>query len=67
MPSNEESEVNKKMLISSNLVLVFITNVLFGALMNPIIKFFTKGSKIQNKTVQENGYLSDDLKNYSLQ
>ena len=67
MPSNEQSEVNKKMLMSSTLILVFITTVLFGALMSPIVKFFTKGSKIQNQTVQESGYLSDDLKNYSLQ
>jgi hypothetical protein len=67
MPSNEESEVNKKMLISSTLILVFITTVLFGALICPIVKFFTKGSKIQNQTVQESGYLNDDLKNYSLQ
>ena len=68
MPSyNEESEVNKKMLISSTLILVFITTVLFGALMSPIVKFFTKGTKIKNQNDQDSGYLSDDLKNYSLQ
>ena len=68
MPAdNEEEEVNKKMLISSTLILVFITTVLFGALMAPIVKFFTKGSKIQNQSLQDSGYLSDDLKNYSLQ
>ena len=55
------------MLISSTLILVFITTVLFGALMAPIVKFFTKGSKIQNQSLQDSGYLSDDLKNYSLQ
>ena len=68
MPSDgEESDINKKMLISSTLILVFITTVLFGALMSPIVKFFTKGKKIQNKSIPESGYISDDFKNYSLQ
>ena len=68
IPSNtEESLVNKKMLISSTLILVFITTVLFGALMSPIVKFFTKGKNIIKKGMPDNGFISEDYKNYSLQ
>ena len=68
MPSDsEESNKNKKMLISSTLILVFITTVLFGALMSPIVKFFTKGKKIIRQTMPDNGLISEDYKNYSLQ
>ena len=68
MPSDsEESSKNKKMLISSTLFLVFLTTVLFGALMSPIVKFFSKGKNIQRQNSLENGLISEDYKNYSLQ
>ena len=68
MPAdNEESIRNKQMLISSTLILVFITTVLFGALMSPIVKFFTKGKNISRRNNQENNFNGEELKNYSLQ
>ena len=69
MPSDnqEESLKNNKMLISSTLILVFITTVLFGALMSPIVKFFSKGKNIIRQTMPDNGFISEDFKNYSLQ
>ena len=68
MPSqNEESIVNKKMLISSTLILVFITTVFFGALMSPIVKFFTKGKIKKRRNMGDNEFISDDFNNYSLQ
>jgi len=68
MPSDsKESEKNKQMLISSVLILVFITTVVFGALMSPIVKFFTRGQNIKLHTISDNSFLSDEFKNYSLQ
>ena len=68
MPSeSEESMVNKKMLISSTLILVFITTVLFGALMSPIVKFFTKGKNKRRHNMPDNAFISEDFNNYSLQ
>ena len=68
MPAeNEDSIRNKQMLISSTLILVFITTVLFGALMSPIVKFFTKGQNISRRNNQDNGFIGDEIKNYSLQ
>ena len=68
IPSDsEESTKNKQMLISSTLILVFITTVLFGALMSAIIKFFTKGKNIERHNIPDNGLISEDFKNYSLQ
>ena len=69
MPSDneEESLKNNKMLISSTLILVFITTVLFGALMSPIVKFFSKGKNVIRQTMPDNGFISEDFKNYSLQ
>ena len=68
MPSDsEESTKNKQMLISSTLILVFITTVLFGALMSPIVKFFTKGKNIKRHNMPDNSFISEDFKNYSLQ
>jgi sodium/hydrogen exchanger-like protein 6/7/sodium/hydrogen exchanger 8 len=68
MPAdNEDSIRNKQMLISSTLILVFITTVLFGALMSPIVKFFTKGKNISRRNNQENNFNGEELKNYSLQ
>ena len=70
MPSDEddeESQKNNKMLISSTLILVFITTVLFGALMSPIVKFFSKGKNIIRQAIPDNGFISEDFKNYSLQ
>jgi len=64
---NEEELKNKQMLISSTLILVFITTVLFGALMSPIVKFFTRGKNIIRKNVPDNGLIGNDYKNYSLQ
>ena len=67
MPADsEESIKNKQMLLSSTLILVFITTVLFGALMSPIVKFFTKGKNIQ-KQIPNQGLIPEDFKNYSLQ
>ena len=67
MPADsEESAKNKQMLLSSTLILVFITTVLFGALMSPIVKFFTKGKNIQ-KQIPNQGLIPEDFKNYSLQ
>ena len=67
MPSDsEESTKNKQMLISSTLILVFITTVLFGALMSPIVNFFTKGKNIQ-KHIPNQELIPEDFKNYSLQ
>ena len=68
MPSDsDESTKNKQMLISSTLILVFITTVLFGALMSPIVKFFTKGKNIKIHNIPDNSFISEDFKNYSLQ
>jgi sodium/hydrogen exchanger-like protein 6/7/sodium/hydrogen exchanger 8 len=68
MPAeNDDSIRNKQMLISSTLILVFITTVLFGALMSPIVKFFTKGKNISRRNNQENNFNGEELKNYSLQ
>ena len=68
MPSqSEESIINKKMLISSTLILVFITTVFFGALMSPIVKFFTKGKIKKRRNMGDNEFISDDFNNYSLQ
>ena len=68
MPSqNEESIKNKKMLISSTLILVFISTVFFGALMSTIVKFFTKGKKEKRRNLGDSGFLSEDFNNYSLQ
>ena len=68
MPAEDEDSIkNKQMLISSTLILVFITTVLFGALMSPIVKFFTKGQNISRRNNQDNGFIGDELKNYSLQ
>ena len=68
MPSDsDESTKNKQMLISSTLILVFITTVLFGALMSPIVKFFSKGKNIKRHNMPDNSFISEDFKNYSLQ
>ena len=68
MPAEDEDSIkNKQMLISSTLILVFITTVLFGALMSPIVKFFTKGQNISRRNNQDNGFNGDEIKNYSLQ
>ena len=68
MPSqSEESIINKKMLISSTLILVFITTVFFGALMSPIVKFFTKGKIKKRRNMGDNEFISDDFNNHSLQ
>ena len=68
MPAEDEDSIkNKQMLISSTLILVFITTVLFGALMSPIVKFFTKGQNISRRNNQDNGFIGDEIKNYSLQ
>ena len=68
MPAdNEKANKNKQMLISSTLILVFITTVLFGALMSPIVKYFTKGQNIKRHNSQDNGLIGEELKNYSLQ
>ena len=68
MPSEDEESIkNKKMLISSTLILVFITTVLFGALMSPIVKFFTKGKNKKRRNIGDNEFISDDFNNYSLQ
>ena len=58
---------NKQMLISSTLILVFITTLLFGALMSPIVKFFTKGKSIKRNTILESEFIGEDFKSYSLQ
>ena len=70
MPQDSgEGEKNKKMLISSTLILVFISTLLFGALMSPIVKFFTKGKNIKrnNTSTIENEFIGEDFKSYSLQ
>ena len=67
IPSNgEESIKTKQMLISSTLVLVFITTVVFGALMSPIVKFFTRGQSIKRRS-SDNGLMGEEFRNYSLQ
>ncbi len=71
MPSDSSNgDKNKKMLISSTLILVFISTLLFGALMSPIVKFFTKGKntiKRTNISSIENEFIGEDFKSYSLQ
>ena len=62
-----DGEKNKQMLISSTLILVFITTLLFGALMSPIVKFFTKGKSIKRNTMLESEFIGEDFKSYSLQ
>ena len=62
-----EGQKNKQMLISSTLILVFISTLLFGALMSPIVKFFTKGKSIKRKSMLETEFIGEDFKSYSLQ
>ena len=64
IPSNSiEESKNKKMLISSTLILVFLTTIIFGALMNYIIKYFSKGKK-KNDNIDP---FNEALQKYSLQ
>ena len=68
MPEDSgDGEKNKKMLISSTLVLVFISTLLFGALMSPIVKFFSKGKNIKRTNSIENEFIGEEFKSYSLQ
>ena len=68
MPGDEgEGANNKKMLISSTLILVYITTLLFGALMSPIVKFFTKGKKTKKRNKPETEFIGEDFRSYSLQ
>ena len=68
MPGDEgEGANNKKMLISSTLILVYITTLLFGALMSPIVKFFTKGKNTKKRNKPENEFIGEDFRSYSLQ
>jgi len=62
-----EGEKIKQMLTSSTLVLVFISTVLFGALMSPIVKFFMRGKSIKRSNTLENEFFGEDFKSYSLQ
>ena len=62
-----DGEKIKQMLTSSTLVLVFISTVLFGALMSPIVKFFMRGKSIKRSNTLENEFLGEDFKSYSLQ
>ena len=62
-----EGEKIKQMLTSSTLVLVFISTVLFGALMSPIVKFFMRGKSIKRSNTLENEFIGEDFKSYSLQ
>ena len=54
------------MLISSTLILVFITTVLFGALMSPIVKYFSEGTEVRKSSLDES-FIGEELRNYSLQ
>jgi NhaP-type Na+/H+ or K+/H+ antiporter len=45
---------NRKVLITSTLILVFFTTVVFGALMPFIVKYFKKDTK-ESKELKENG------------
>ena len=68
MPGDEgEGANNKKMLISSTLILVYITTLLFGALMSPIVKFFTKGKNTKKRNKPETEFIGEDFRSYSLQ
>ena len=68
MPEDDGNDGNnKKMLISSTLILVFLTTLVFGALMAPIVKFFTKGKSIKRPSVQDNEFIGEDFRSYSLQ
>ena len=62
-----DGEKIKQMLTSSTLFLVFISTVLFGALMSPIVKFFMRGKSIKRSNTLENEFLGEDFKSYSLQ
>ena len=64
-----EGEKIKKMMVSSTLILVFISTILFGALMGPIVKFFTKGNNIKrnNNSMLQTEFIGEDFKSYSLQ
>ena len=62
-----EGEKIKQMLTSSTLVLVFISTVLFGALMSPIVKFFMRGKSIKRSSTLESEFFGEDFKSYSLQ
>ena len=63
---SEETLKNKKMLISSTLILVFITTILFGALMSPIVKFFTRGQS-KKENIPNIAPNQENFQNYSLQ
>jgi len=68
MPEDSgDGKKDKQMLISSTLILVFVSTLLFGALMSPIVKFFTKGKNIKRNTMVENEFIGEDFKSYSLQ
>ena len=62
-----DTQKDKQMLISSTLILVFISTLLFGALMSPIVKFFTKGKSIKRNNMLESEFIGEDFKSYSLQ
>ena len=64
-----EGEKIKKMMVSSTLILVFISTILFGALMGPIVKFFSKGNNIKrnNNSMLQTEFIGEDFKSYSLQ
>ena len=68
MPGESEEYLkNKKMLISSTLILVFITTILFGALMSPIVKFFTRGDTTKKENMPNIAPKQENFQNYSLQ
>ena len=68
IPSEKNNENNKQMLVSSTLILVFITTVVFGALMSPIVNYFTKKEiQISKNFDDSSNSLGEELMNYSLQ
>ena len=62
-------DMSERGITCSTLILVFISTLLFGALMSPIVKFFTKGKNIKrnNTSTIENEFIGEDFKSYSLQ
>lgn len=55
---------NREVMISSTLVLVFFTTIVFGALMPSIVNFFKQGEKKNNQVDSIN---ESNLETYSLQ